>query len=130
MTAKQKKIAARVIGGTVSVGSGAYYGSLIPIPFGLSATYFHALAPVAGYLGYEVGRWLGTLGYKPVLLIALAVIIAPGAMYAYDALLHLVYPSAWHNLFIFLTYTVGIFAIGTAVGSIGLKVENLTDAQT
>lgn len=130
MTAQKKRIATRVVGVSVSVGSGAYYGSLMPIPFGLSETYFHALAPVAGYLGYEFGRWLGTLGYKPVILIALAVIIAPCAIYVYDALLHLGYPSALNNLFIFLSYTVGIFVIGAAVGSIGLKVENLTDTQS
>ena len=124
MKKKTKKAVAHIAGVGTSTGSGSYYATLVPLPFGLSPIYFHSLGPLSGFLGYEFGRWLGTIGYKPALLVVLALVIVPIALFAYDAALHIGNPGILNNLGIFFFFAAAIFAFATALGIIGHKIED------
>ena len=89
-----------------------------------SPIYFHSLAPLSGFLGYEFGRWLGTIGYKPVFLAILALLVVPIALFAYDAILHVGNPGILNNLGVFISFAAAIFAFATALGIIGHKIED------
>lgn len=118
---------AHVTGVCVSAGAGSVYAAMLPFPFGLQAIYFHTMAPVAGFLGYEFGRWLGTFGFKPIILAPLAIVVSPIAVFAYDSMLHLGHPSMFNSSLIFMLFATAIFALATAFGIIGFKVEKLNN---
>ncbi|MDP1601761.1 MAG: hypothetical protein Q8M03_00680 [Legionella sp.] len=110
-----------------SIGAGSIYAAVVPFPFGLPEIYFNALAPIGGYLGFEFGRWLGTIGYKPLMLALLALLVVPIALFGYDSMLHVGSPGILNNLFVFLLFVAAIFSFATALGVIGFKIEKLSE---
>lgn len=120
-----RKQITHIVGAGVSAGSGAAYAAVVHFPFGLQAIYFHTLAPIAGLLGHEFGRWLGTLGYKPFLLVILALLAAPLAAFCYDAVMHLARPSALNSLAVYVLFAAAVFSFAAALGIIGAKIDAL-----
>jgi hypothetical protein len=122
----KKKTLTHAAGGAVTVGSGFGYANLVTLPFGFSFIYFQALGPLAGYLGFEFGRWIGSFKkLKPAALCVFALVIAPCAFWGYDLALHVASPSLINSLLIFLLFSAAIFFFGAALGVIELKIENL-----
>jgi hypothetical protein len=121
-----KKTVARATGGVVTAGSGIGYANLVTLPFGFAPVYFQVLGPVAGYLGFEFGRWIaGFKKFKPVALFLFALVIVPCAIWAYDLTLHVAVPSIGNSLLIVLLFSAAIFFVGAALGVIELKIEKL-----
>jgi hypothetical protein len=122
----KKKAATHVGGAAVTSGSGYTYSQLVTLPFGFSSLNFEVIGPLAGYIGFEFGRWLGKKKkYKPIILIVFALLVVPFAFWSYDLLIHVASPSIFNSLFIFLLFSVATFSFGTAIGIIELKIENL-----
>jgi len=120
-----KKVVAHGLGAAGSVGSGLLFAKILPYPFGLSAGYFNILAPLAGFAGYEIGRQLGIQHYKPWWLLVFSIILVPLCFFAYDSLIHVAAPTITNNLLIFMFFSLTIFCFSTALGILGLKLEDV-----